>query len=55
MMQMDLHSVMVTPLVEKGNVLGLIYVDSKMSNRSKSAWPMPCLKKFRRGWGVAAS
>ncbi len=33
-MQMDLHSVMVTPLVEKGQVLGLIYVDSKMSNRS---------------------
>lgn len=33
-MQMDLHSVMVTPLIEKGNVLGLIYVDSKMKNRS---------------------
>jgi serine phosphatase RsbU (regulator of sigma subunit) len=32
MMQMDLHAVMVTPLIEKGNVLGLIYVDSKMSN-----------------------
>ncbi len=33
MMQMDLHAVMVTPLLEKGNVLGLIYVDSKMSNQ----------------------
>jgi serine phosphatase RsbU (regulator of sigma subunit) len=32
--QMDLHSVMVTPLVEKGEVLGLIYVDSKMSNKA---------------------
>jgi len=32
--QMDLHSVMVTPLIEKGNVLGLIYVDSKMSAKA---------------------
>ena len=32
--QMDLHSVMVTPLLEKGEVLGLIYVDSKMSNKA---------------------
>ncbi|MEZ6185541.1 MAG: SpoIIE family protein phosphatase [Planctomycetota bacterium] len=33
MMQMELNSVMVTPLIEKGEVLGLIYVDSKMSNK----------------------
>jgi serine phosphatase RsbU (regulator of sigma subunit) len=33
MMQMDLHAVMCTPLIEKGKVLGLIYVDSKMSNQ----------------------
>jgi serine phosphatase RsbU (regulator of sigma subunit) len=33
MMQMELSSVMVAPLIEKGKVLGLIYVDSKMSNR----------------------
>ena len=33
MMTMELNAVMVAPLVEKGNVLGLIYVDSKMSNR----------------------
>ena len=33
MMQMELSSVMVAPLVEKGKVLGLIYVDSKMSNQ----------------------
>lgn len=33
-MQMDLHSVMVSPLIEKGNTLGLIYVDSKMSNKA---------------------
>ena len=33
-MNMDLHSVMVTPLVEKGQTLGVIYVDSKMSNQS---------------------
>tara|TARA_R110002072_G_scaffold4124_2_gene29165 strand:+ start:602 stop:2542 length:1941 start_codon:yes stop_codon:yes gene_type:complete len=33
MMQMELSSVMVAPLIEKGKILGLIYVDSKMSNR----------------------
>ena len=34
MMQMELSSVMVAPLIEKGKVLGLIYVDSKMSNQA---------------------
>lgn len=33
-MQMDLNSVMVAPLIEKGNTLGLIYVDSKMSAKA---------------------
>lgn len=33
-MQMELNSVMVSPLIEKGNTLGLIYVDSKMSNKA---------------------
>jgi phosphoserine phosphatase RsbU/P len=32
--QMELNSVMVTPLVEKGKTLGLIYVDSKMSSKA---------------------
>ncbi len=32
--QMDLHSVMVGPLIEKGRTLGLIYVDSKMSAKA---------------------
>lgn len=36
MMQMELNSVMVTPLIEKGKVLGLIYVDSKVSNKAFS-------------------
>ena len=33
-MQMELNSVMVVPLVEKGVTLGLIYIDSKMSNKA---------------------
>ncbi|MDC3379375.1 SpoIIE family protein phosphatase, partial [Planctomycetota bacterium] len=33
-MQMDLNSVMVTPLIEKGNILGLLYVDSKMEAKA---------------------
>jgi putative methionine-R-sulfoxide reductase with GAF domain len=32
--QMDLNSVMVSPLIEKGNLLGLIYVDSKASAKA---------------------
>lgn len=34
MVEMELSSVMVAPLLEKGQVLGLIYVDSKASNKS---------------------
>lgn len=34
MVDMELSSVMVAPLLEKGQVLGLIYVDSKSSNKS---------------------
>lgn len=32
--EMELSSVMVAPLIEKGAVLGLVYVDSKSSNKS---------------------
>jgi serine phosphatase RsbU (regulator of sigma subunit) len=33
-MQMELNSVMCAPLIEKGNTLGLMYVDSKMSAKA---------------------
>ncbi len=33
MVEMELQSIMVVPLVEKENVIGLVYVDSQQSNR----------------------
>ena len=52
MMQMELQSIMCVPLKEKEEVFGLIYVDSKQSNREFEQAKRPLGRQERIGTGA---
>ncbi len=51
--QMELQSVMCVPLLEKGEVIGLLYIDSKMSNKEFGPTDLELLESLAGSAAVA--